>query len=255
VAENGDGIKTIDDIGALLVADLLGQVGLSGFTITYNPTTKSIRLAHASVFVNGVSGYNPGTGLILYPFPVTQVQPYITPTGSSLGTPQVTRLSISEGQVISGATYQLVFHGSDDAEHLVQYTSMPLDSGPQILAGLVAAMSAAQAQDAFFTGISSQFDAAAPALDFSSQDTMGLAALTVPPGSTNWETVSFPFWLLDQVERGMLADVMAEQGQTDKGDGEEAKVPAETAATAGRILAPQFDPLTDQQAPKTRYGR
>ena len=76
----------------------------------------------------------------------------------------------------------------------------------------------------------------------------------VPVPPSWWIYVPFPLLLVDQVVRGAYSDYLKEQGQFDKAAGEEQAVPGETTVRARSARADQYDAVTDQQGPKSRYA-
>jgi hypothetical protein len=145
----------------------------------------------------------------------------------------------------------------DNVEHQAVYTALPTDSAQQILSGLIDSTIALQGADPFFTGVSSTLDTTSPAATFTVAQNLGTVSLhpvLIPPGASYWDWVPFPLALVDQVVRGVVADVRGEQGQTDKQQAEEQVVPSETKLQVGTKTGNEYDPLTDQQRPHSRYS-
>jgi hypothetical protein len=63
----------------------------------------------------------------------------------------------------------------------------------------------------------------------------------------------FPLALVEPVVRGAYADALREGGQLDKATTEEQGAVSDLASRQSRIVAPPYNPLTDQDRPKPRY--
>jgi hypothetical protein len=173
-------------------------------------------------------------------------------------TPKQITLSISSEQVLPGETYHLCFVSMDDREHDVEYISLPTDGAQQILSGLAAAVVALQGADPFFSGVQSSLDLLSPSLTFTIAPTIAKASLDAvisPPGSLWWTYIAFPLAIVDQVVRGAYADALREQGQPDKAGPEEQQVPTEQTIHTAAFASKQYDGLSDQQVPHSRYGK
>ena len=251
-----DGATSLFAIYTDLRTQLVAIPALSTFTITVVPTpVLEITLQDDSDFSVYNASYARSGGQTL-PLGVSQSQAYIAAVSPTVGTSQGFTLTIVDDQIITGSTYQLTFTTIDNEQHVASYVALPTDNAQQVLQGLIDAIVAAQTDDAFFFGVQSSIDTVSPNALFSIDKTIGevsMDAIMAPPGQTYWDIVLFPFALADQVVRGAYADALREGGQSDKGDSQEQAVPTENAVRTGAELAQQYDVLTDQQQPKSRY--
>jgi hypothetical protein len=238
---------------------LQGQLAaaLTGFTVTLNASPLSIRLQNASDFTisRAIAVTAPGPSTL--PLSVVQVQKYVASTAPVSGTGQQFTLTITQEQVVPGATYQLTWTTFDSEEHLAIYTALATDNAQQILSGLIDGMITLQPADDFFKGVQSTLDTVSPNATFTINKTIGMVSLhaeIVQQGAVFWDLVPFPFALVDAVVRGAYADALKESGQADKAAAEEQAVPTETTVRTGAETAPQYAPLTDQQQPSSRYA-
>jgi hypothetical protein len=243
---------------AVIFTDLAAQLttALTGFTVTLSTTPLKIRVEHASDFVipsaTAIDAMTTST-----PLSVVQVQPYVPATAPVAGHGQQLELTITEEQVIPGATYVLTFTSVDDVEHEALYVALPNDNAQQILSGLIDSTIALQGADPFFTGVQGTLDATSPSATFTISPTVGTVSLhpvVEPPGSSFWNYVPFPFALVDPVVQGTLADVRGEQGQTDKKTVEENLVVPEMQVRLAAQSGKDYDPLSDQARTHSRYA-
>jgi hypothetical protein len=248
-----NGVETL----SLILADLASQltIGLPSFTITTDIPNLTIRIDGPQDFWVSGTGTNPfyvPNGGPLYRLTVKDIQAFVATSGSTLGDPQLTKITMTQDNVMTGADYNLVVTDSQGVEHAVSYTALATDSASQILAGLTNAMSSST--DVFFETVSSTLDLENLTLTISVRDQVSVDASMSLTVSSWWDIVQFQEALADQVIRGVVADVLREEGQTDRADAEEQKVPTEMAASASSYTTPDFLPLTDQQKPKSRFS-
>lgn len=245
-----NGVETVSDIMAILAASL--QADLGGSWVCTGGS-KSVTVEHNSVFRTAHAYYKPALGYPYF-FPVPMVtQSYIPAVSGTSGQPQITKLTLTQDQVITGATYQMTFRGPDGNGHVVEYVAQEGDSAAQVLTGLTAAIEAARVADEYFNSISPVTDPTLLTLNVGSRDVASVETLIAPPGSPWWETVRMPEAIADQVIRGATADLWKEWWQTDKGLAEEQIVPLEKQITTERIQATPYPPLTTQERPLSRY--
>jgi len=251
------GAQSLSTIFTDLRTQLAAEALMSSFTVTLvtSPTLK-IRLQNASNYVISKAQYGPASPTL--PLLTVQAQPYVPATAPSSGIGQSFKLTIAPDQFMQGAIYTLTFTTVDSNQHIASYTAASTDNTQQVLAGLINAMIALQTLDPFFTGVQSALDTVGPSATFTINKTLGnasLDAIILAPGSTYWDLVPFPFVLADQVVRGAGADVLGEQGQTDKKAVEEQAVKTEFDVRTGAFTAPKHDALTDQYQGdgKSRY--
>lgn len=253
---SGNGVTTLDAVFASLASQLAAEPLLSGFTITKLTGPLRIQLQNLSGFTVTQATYTTTTGGVL-PLNVQQIQAYTPATGPAPAVAKQMSLSISDDQVLPEQTYHLTFISLDGVEHEVTYTSLATDGAAQILAGLAAAIVALQGADSFFTGIQSTVDTVSPSLTFTVAPTLARASLDAVIdvlGTIWWDYVPFPLALADQVVRGAYADALREDGQPDKGQGEEQQVPTEQAVRMNAMASKQYDPFSDQQSAHSRYS-
>lgn len=257
----GNAVLTLDEVFTDLASQL--ATALVGFTVTKMTGPLRIEIENLSGFKIKSATYTQGVAVL--PLAVQQSQSYSPATGPTDSVAKHILLSISESQVLPGETYTLTFISLDGKRHPVFYTSLPTDGAEQIMTGLAAAVVALQGADTFFAQIQTIVDTVSPSLTFVVEPTIGkvsLDAIVQPPTvqdeaptSIWWDHVAFPLALVDQVVRGAVADALREEGQADKGGAEEQAVATEQQVAHTHIASKQFDGLTDQQIPRSRYGR
>jgi hypothetical protein len=228
---------------------LADNLNLIDYTITLDTTLLKITLSHDSQYSIGEAGYNLGHG-IFGADNVVQLQSYILEKAAVASTPQKTLLTMSINEVTAGAIYTLTLIDGTGTEHTVEYTAQYSDSAASIFVGLSAAVSAAT--DPYFDQVATAVDVTSPSLTVLSPAASVAGSIT-SPGSAYWELVPFPLALADQVMRGAYADLLKEGGQTDKAGGEEQLVLTEQGAKTAALTSQQYDPLTDQERPRSRY--
>jgi hypothetical protein len=249
-----DGVITLSAVFTDLVTQLSATPALSTFTFTLLTGPLRIRMENLSSFSVNPMYFQDAVNR---PLATQQIQSYSPAIAASDATPKQIRLSMATEDVIPGSTYQLTFTSLDNAQHTAVYTSLGTDGPTQIMDGLINAMIALQGADPFFSSVQSSLDTVSPSVMFTISPTIAKASLnavTVPPGSIWWSYVPFPLALVEQVVRGVVADVRGEQGQTDKEQAENQMVPAETKLQVGTKTGNEYDPLTDQQRPHSRYS-
>lgn len=119
------------------------------------------------------------------------------------------------------------------------------------MAGLGTAMSAAVADDDYFSKVAIDVDNVSTKLTVSTPPASVDARIKLP-GQPYWEIVPFPQALFDPVVAGAKSDVEKEWGQTQEGIAEEQRIGPETA-TAASNFATSPTPLTEQQTKGSRY--
>lgn len=247
------GTETINDMLDDLAAQLTANVAtFPTFTFSVNHTTKTLRVEDASNFTVTRAFW----GLFTQPninVPIVQIQPLLTTVAATPLTPQISTLTLTPEQVVPGAVYSLTFTDGNGVQHTVTYTAGDYDGAEQILSGLLAAITAAQATDDFFLTVSSTFDATSLTASFSVPLPFSVDAVAPPPGSSWWELVPFPRAIADQVMTGALGDLLDEWGQWDKGSMVQQAVPAESEIAATDFAPTPNPPLTSQQKPMSRY--
>jgi len=260
--QTADGVETLNTIITALTADLTGSLP-GGFTVTANLTNKTITIQSASYFTTAAAFYEEFSPFLYHALNVKIIQNYIAALSATQGQPQISVVRLTADLVVPGEIYSLVFRDSGSVEHKVQYTSITTDNAAQILAGLVAAISASS--DSFFRRVVTQLDSDAPSLTISTPNgitpdaTMERGPLPptpvppVPVPPTYWAYVPFPRDLAQQVIQGAYSDYLKMEGQTDKGMVEEKGALEQQAEVVGAKVAPPYPPLTDQQQPATRF--
>jgi hypothetical protein len=205
-----------------------------------------------------IATYSPSTGTspgaVTFNLKVKQAAPYIAPVPPAPGMAQRTEVVITNDDIMAEAClYAVTFIDPDGVEHQISYMGLPSDSVQQILTGLANAVSAAAASDDFFLNFSASIDTASQKIIFAKKLEFSTHAEVECDGSAWWERQDFPFALIDQVVRGAYAEALKEWGQADKAAPEEGAVPSEKQIRTETILQPQYDALTDQAQPRSRY--
>jgi hypothetical protein len=257
VVYNGTAGQTATQIRDGVLAALIAEPLLASYTFTAQASPVRIRVQKAEDFSVFQQPYSRSTGTGLETFlKVTQVQGYIPGSFSSnLGSRQFTTVAIGTNQVKTGATYLLTFTDDAGQEHEVSYTAVSTDNAQQIIVGLINAIQTAKTGDAFFNDVFASLDLTNLQLILSVGAEAGLDAQMRPAPTPYWTLSPFPFALVDQVVRGVYADVLKTEGQADKGAAEEQSVPQETQLRIGAGMATGTDMITDQTTARGRYGR
>ena len=186
-----------------------------------------------------------------------QVQAYLPAVPPAPGLPQITQVTISQGQVKGCTTYSLTFRDPDDAgfsgaiPHTASYYAEAGEGLTQILTGMAAAINGSI--DPWFATISVSVNAALGNIQIYSMGGVSTDASMSPENSTYWARVLFPYALMEPVTRGAYADALKEAGQTDKGMAEEQGAVADLGNRIGKAGSPAYNSLTDQQRPAPRY--
>lgn len=244
-----DGVTTLQALLASLAASLQASLGGS-FIVTSD--AKTITIEGNSIFSCAYAFFRPALGYPYY-IPISMVsQSFVPATAGAPGLPQKTTVTLTQDQVITGATYYIMFTDSIGATHPIQYTSESGDSQSQILAGLNAAIETARNDDDYFNAVSPSVDPSDSILNLAITDIASVDTTIVPGGSPWWDINLFPRTLANPVMRGAVADLWKEWGQTDKGLAEEQAVPMEQDMAINQY-APQQTPLTDQDRSRSRY--
>lgn len=256
VVYNGAAGETATQIRDGVLAALIAEPLLASYTFTAQASPLRIRVTKAEDF-SVPHPYSRSTGSGIEKFlKVTQVQAYIPATlSTNLGSRQFTTVSISAGQVRSGATYTLTFTDETGVDHEVSYVALSTDAEQQIIVGLINAIQTAKATDVFFNDVFASLDQPGSQLIVSVGTAAGLNAELRPAPSVYWTLIPFPYALADQVVRGVYADALKTEGQSDKGNAEEQAVPTETQLRMSAALAGGSDTLTDQKMSGGRYAR
>ena len=142
-----------------LAAALTAAPGMAGFIVTPTPAAPKIRIEHSSDF-QLANWYQtaPGSSFRRANKRV-QVQTYIAAVPPVPGLPQITQVTISQGQVKGCTTYTLIFRDPDDAgagdnfthaTHTASYYAEAGEGITQILNGLAAAINGST--DPWFAG-------------------------------------------------------------------------------------------------------
>jgi hypothetical protein len=258
-SDGGTGVKTISQIMDTIRTDLLALLG-GGWTITNNGTNKTMDIQNASKFsltapLTLVPSYfePPPNNDTAHFLKIAQVQPYIPSMSGTTGEDQVIELTITNANLFPGATYTVTFRGQDGQEHTVNYVSLDHDGVPDVLAGILAAMTAEGATDDFFLSVFSSTDGITA--QFRTHNAVSMDATVTRAGSPYWELVPFPKALFNPVVRGASADLMGEWGQTDKQTTGEGKVPMppEEDNVSADFQTTTTAALTTQQKAHSRY--
>jgi len=246
--ELGNGTNSL----ATILTDMANDLAImAGFTVTANTTDFTIELAAAMDFRISWAFYQPFNGT-KNKLPITKTQSYTPAVAGVAGVPQMVDVTFGSDQLYTGATYQVVVTGPDGVQHFVEYDALATDTLSQVAEGLVTGMQASP--DAFFSTVGASIDTATNAITLTTDDVVGVDVNISIPASQWWELVPFPKVLADPVIRGEVADVFREEGQTDRAESEEQKVLTEIQAASSEFTAPNFNPLTDQQKPQTRWS-
>lgn len=246
-----DGIETLGDIITAMASALQTAAG-GTYTCTPDVIAKTITVQNTSYFFTARPFWNLTGDIHFLKWNITQN--YIPGLTATTGDKQMTTLMLASTDVVPGAVYSLTFIDPAGDQHIVEYTSLDTDGGAQVLAGLIVAIETAAAGDDFFETVSINFDPTSLSMVFSTNQNVSIDATMQPAGSAFWELVPFPFALVDQVVDGAYMDVLKEQGQAEKAQAETQSVATDTQIRTSSFQAPQFDPLTDQQKPKSRYS-
>lgn len=254
-----DGTTTLADVVTTLVNNLIGGLG-AGWTVTGDTTALTITIENDSDFqlISPGGGdfprvylttADPGAHLLI----TTQVQAYQAAVSSGSVTPQSSKITFGQNQVIPGATYRLTFIDNNGLSHIVEYVSDNFASSDKIVSGLSAAIIAGQSSDSFLTLISATPDTAAASLTLQFLTPASLDAVVIISGSPWWELVPFPLTIANAVIRGAFADLEKEWSQTDKAALEEQAVPGEAQIATDKFQSMPNPELTNQQRPMSRY--
>src|ERR1051326_3600821 len=182
--------------------------------------------------------------------PAVDLQKFFPGSDGSPATPQLTTVNLSTTPFAQIALYEVTVFDYTGTPQTASYQSVITDTPASILGAIVARMTGG-----VFDRIAVTSDPTTMILNIQSQEGLTIDADFLPqPSPTPWQIVPFPFALADQVVRGAMADYYKEAGQSDKGAQEEQAVPQETATRAEWFTSKEFDQLTDQQKPKSRYS-
>ena len=234
---------------------------MAGFVITPTPAAFKIRLEDNSDFQLSTWQQQLVSGGPVQANRRVQVQTYFAAVPPVPGVPQITQVTISQGQVKGCTIYTLIFRDPDDAgagdnfthaTHTASYYAEAGEGITQILNGLAAAINGST--DPWFAGnISVSVNPALGTLQIYSMGGVSTDASMTPENSTYWARVLFPYALMEPITRGAYSDGLREAGQTDKGMAEEQGAVAELGNRIGKAGPAAYNPLTDQQGPKLRY--
>jgi hypothetical protein len=250
-------VTVVTDISNQLIAALTGL----GFTITADTTALTITLEADQNFKLLGSGLDdfpyyttgpPGPS-VSHPLHVVQVQAFIPGVPGTGIIPQLSKVTISQGQVIPNAIYTISFFDQSGARHTASYQSDNLVNGARIMAGLADAIAAQQASDPFFAALVLTVDSTEPSLTVASLQPTSIDVVIGIQSSLYWELVPFPLALADQVIRGAYADLLKEWTQAAQGMAEEQIVPTETATSSHDFESQPNTKLTSQQIAYSRY--
>lgn len=251
----GNGVITIAAIMNTIRTTLLASLGV-GWTITNSGVNNTMDIQNASDF----SAYPGGTAAIYIATPsvthflkVVQQQSYIPSWSTASGQSQLTTVTFTPADIFSGATYQLDFRDSDGVVHTVTYQAIDTDGVPDVINGILSAMSALVVSDAFFGTVDASTDGSTITFGTQLPTSLDVTMERPAPGGQYWTLVPFPKALADQVIRGAYGDLLKEWGQTDKGAAEEQAVPAESGISAGVFAPTPNPPMTGQQSGLSRY--
>lgn len=238
-------------LGALRTA-LIADPDLATFTITNYNATLTMTFQNASDFL--LFGYHTPATTASYLLTVTQTQGYIPGLSPVAGTPIQIKLQLTNAQVIPNATYKLVFTDTLGGLHTVTYTATANDAAAQVMAGLMANIQGTGANDPVLAMLNLSLDPSTASLVISKDTPITLETSVESSGSQWWTLVPFPAQLVDPVVRGAYADVLKEEGQSEKAGIEEQAVPTETELQARTKTFSQTDRLTEQQSRENRYA-
>jgi hypothetical protein len=246
---------TFTNIVTGLAALLTAAPGMAGFIIT--TAAYNVRLEKNEDFQLS-AWYQTPPGLSTHHVNrKVQVQAYLPAVPPAPGLPQITQVTISQGQVKGCTTYTLVFRDPDSSgfgeavPHTASYYSEAGEGLTQILNGLAAAINGNV--DPWFTNITVSVNTALGYIQIYSMGGVSTDASMSPENSTYWARVLFPYALMEPVTRGAYSDALREAGQTDKGMAEEQGAVAEAGDRIGKANAPAYTALTDQQRASPRY--
>jgi hypothetical protein len=182
-----------------------------------------------------------------------RLQAYYAGQSATPAAPQTTVATLPS-TLIPNAIYQITIGEPNGLLHSFEYATVAGDDANTILDGIKAAFDSAALADTFLAGLTCIVDYAHRKLSFSGLQDFSLSGIVIITDSPYWEPVDFPFALLDQTIRGVYADMLKEDGQTDKGMAEEQIVPTENTAVLTNIATGEDDDdLTTQQITKPRY--
>jgi hypothetical protein len=200
--------------------------------------------------VGGSNAYLAGPPVQTDTLGYSHLQIFSAGNPGSAAVPQRTTITLPDPAVFG--LYEVTIIDSANQKHSFQYDSVVGDDNIDILNGLKAA---------FDTSTDMWFDSATVTPDFTlarfiieTFEIVSVNADVIAHASPWWEKVSFPFDLMDQVVRGVYANMLKKSGQTDKGTAEEQVVPTEDqVVTSSLSTGEQTDALTTQQITQPRY--
>jgi hypothetical protein len=252
---------TLVDVVTNLSNQLISVLAGLGFTIVGDTSLLRVSLEADQDFKllgtgNGEYPYytsGPPGPTVLNPLWVVQAQAFIPGIPGTGILPQLSKVTISQSQVIPNATYIITFLDQIGNKHTASYHSDSLVNGARIMAGLADAITAQQPSDPFFASLVLTVNSTEPSLNISSLQPTSIDVVIGIQSSLYWELVPFPLALADQVIRGAYADLLKEWSQADKGIAEEQIVPTETATSSHDFESQPNTKLTSQQIAYSRY--
>jgi len=243
-----NGIITKATIASTLVTQLHADPDLATFTIT--SSGKTVTLQDASDFTLTAT-YTSPEGL-LYPMIIAQLQAYLPAIPPTPGVPQIAVVTITDSQVASGTIFSIGFVDATGTEHSFSYMADVTDSAAQVIQGLAASLADAALSDEVLAMVQLSVNLTAGTMTFTTDERAAIDA-TYAAISPFWLYVAFPFDWVDLVVRGAYAEALREDGQTDKAQQEEQMVLVDLAFKRDSLTRSQFDLLTDQSIPASRY--
>jgi len=245
------GSQSLATIAAALDTALTPDPDLASFTIT--TAGNVIQFTDLSDYTLSGSYQPKAADDVIYPMPISQQQAYVPAMLSTASQAQIAKITITDAQVKTNTMFRVVFADALGIEHAFSYNALVNDSALQVANGLLSALATASIDDPFLAAVQASTDPTGAIL-FTTEKTTAVSGTFTPASPVFWDIVPFPLALANQVIRGAYADSLKEKGQTDKAQLEEQAVPLEQQLEAATQMSQQYDLLTDQQAPKTRYS-
>jgi hypothetical protein len=236
-------------LAAALTAFVSVTADTTAFTITLEDDSDFYITSSAWSAVVDTNGHAtfPASKLL-----VQQVKGYLPAVAPSGGTNQVFAITLSDEQTVYQALYTITLVDPTGHQHTVSYQSVATDSATQILAELSDQIQGSI--DPYFMGVFPALDTNTSTLTLETIEQVAVDVNMVLTTNQYWDLVQFPYVLIDPIVRGAYSDALKEEGQTDKGSTEEKAVPEEVGLRAAAQTGSQYDSLTDQQKPHSRYS-
>lgn len=257
-------INIITNLANALIAD----PDLATFTITVDTAGLQIVFEDASDFK--VSGtYAPSASDSKYGLVNTQLQSYIAGLASVDDTPQQVKISLTGADVLPEWTYRFSFIDTTGLSHIAEYKMVVGDGPASVLGGILSAIQAAGASDAFLAQIQATLTPSTSSIVIETPFTGGvhLDRFFQPPPEPDpppvpfpnptlgawWVKVLFPAELVDPIVRGATVDILKEWGQFQPALAEESQLPDEVALKTQVVPNQQYRSFEARNRKLSRY--